>query len=283
MPMKVIRARTAGFCMGVSLALKKLDRAIEREHTQRIVTLGPIIHNPQVLAAYADKNVHCVKELTQVQTGDCVVIRAHGIPRQMEQSLAQKRVHIVDATCPKVKKAQLAIAEATSTGAQLLLFGEADHPEVRGLVSQAPYGYYVFDSMEALEALPLQAGGIYVLASQTTQEKSIFDCIESYLRVRYPQMPVLSTICDATCERQREAVDIAAQVQAMVVVGGRESGNTRRLVDVVKAQNIPTFHVEVVEELTSKKFTEFSSVGLTAGASTPKSLIDAVHAFLLAC
>lgn len=281
--MNVIRARTAGFCMGVSLALKKLDKALAQEHTRRIVTLGPIIHNPQVLADYAAKNVECLQGLEGVQAGDCVVIRAHGIPRQVEQRLAEADVCVVDATCPKVKSAQLAIAEATSNGAQLLLFGEEDHPEVRGLVSQAPNGYHVFDSMEALQALPLQACGQYVLASQTTQEKSIFDCIEATLREQYPHMPVLATICNATCQRQKEAVDIAGQVQVMVVVGGRDSGNTRRLVDVVKAQNIPTFHVEVVEELDSKKFVNFSSVGLTAGASTPKSLIDAVHDFLLDC
>lgn len=281
--MNVIRARTAGFCMGVSLALKKLDKAIEREHQRRIVTLGPIIHNPQVLEAYAAKNVFCVKGLEDIQKGDCVVIRAHGIPLQIQQLLDKTDVYVVDATCPKVKKAQLAIAEATANGAQLLLFGEEDHPEVRGLVSQAPYGYHVFDSMAALEMLPLQPKGKYVLASQTTQEKSIFDTIETHLQARYPHMPVLSTICDATCERQTEAVNIAGQVQAMVVVGGRDSGNTRRLVDVVKAQSIPTFHVEVAEELDAKKITEFSSIGLTAGASTPKSLIDAVHNFLLDC
>lgn len=281
--MNVIRARTAGFCMGVSLALKKLDKAIEKEHKRRIVTLGPIIHNPQVLEAYAAQNVFCVQGLADILPGDCVIIRAHGIPLQMQQALAQNQLCVVDATCPKVKKAQLAIAEATAHGAQLLLFGEEDHPEVRGLVSQAPYGYHVFDSMAALEALPLHPHGKYVLASQTTQEKSIFDCIEAYLQAHYPHMPVLATICDATCQRQSEAVDIAGQVQAMVIVGGRESGNTRRLVDVVKAQHIPTFHVEVASELEPKKIAEFSSIGLTAGASTPKSLIDAVYDFLRDC
>lgn len=278
--MEVKRARTAGFCMGVSLALKRLDKALEDAKGCRIVTLGPIIHNPQVLQDYASRGVVCLKSPDEVQEGDCVVIRAHGIPVQVQEQLQAVSTNIVDATCPKVKKAQLAIAEATSNGAVLLLFGEEDHPEVRGLVSQAPYGYYVFDSVACLEALPLLPQGSYVLASQTTQEKTIFDSIESHLRQQYPEMPVLYTICHATRERQDEAVRIAKQVQAMVVVGGRESGNTRRLADVVSAQNIPTYHVEVVEELNADKFTEISSVGLTAGASTPKSLIDAVHVFL---
>lgn len=281
--MDIKLARTAGFCMGVSLALKRLDKALEDVGDCRIVTLGPIIHNPQVLQDYAHKGVVCLNSPDQVQAGDCVVIRAHGIPVQVQRHLCSVSSNIVDATCPKVKKAQLAIAEATQKGARLLLFGEEDHPEVRGLVSQAPYGYHVFDSIDALQALPLEPQGKYVLASQTTQEKTIFDSIEARLRKEYPDMPVLYTICDATCERQKEAVDIAQQVQAMVVVGGRDSGNTRRLADVVKAQNIPTYHVEVVEELDAKNFAEISSVGLTAGASTPKSLIDAVHAFLHAC
>lgn len=291
--MKVLRARTAGFCMGVSLALKKLDKALEKEncsepglasrHSRRIVTLGPIIHNPQVLQEYAEKGVVCVPHTDGILPGDRVIIRAHGIPCQVEDVLTQIGVCVEDATCPKVKKAQLAIAEATREGAKLLLFGEADHPEVQGLVSRAPHGYYVFDSLAALEALPLQTDGHYVLASQTTQEKAIFDLVEERLKKSFTTLPVLATICDATCERQTEAVNIASQVQAMVVVGGRESGNTRRLVDVVRAKNIPTFHVEIVEELFVDNFKEISSVGLTAGASTPKSLIDAVHNFLKKC
>lgn len=279
--MKVIRAKTAGFCMGVGLALQKLDKALETHHGRRILTLGPIIHNPQVLADYARRGVLCVQDPEAARPGDCVLIRAHGIPRQTQDVLIAGGALVVDATCPKVKKAQMAIDTATrENAARLLLFGEANHPEVRGLISYAAHGAHVFGSLEELRALPLEPGGRYVLASQTTQDRRIFDAVERHLRERYPNIPVLATICDATRQRQAETRDIASHVDAMVIVGGRESGNTRRLADVAAAGGIPTFHVETAEELRPRMPAAYAVVGLTAGASTPKHLIDAVQRLL---
>ncbi len=279
--MKVIRAKTAGFCMGVSLALQKLDKALEKYRDRRILTLGPIIHNPQVLADYAERGVLCVRDASAALPGDCVIIRAHGIPRQTQDVLVAGGALVVDATCPKVKKAQLAIDAATQKNrARLLLFGEENHPEVRGLISYAACGAHVFGSLEELRSLPPEAHGRYVLASQTTQDRHIFDAVERYLRGLYPDIPVLSTICDATRQRQEETMDIASHVDAMIIVGGRESGNTRRLADVAAARGIPTFHVETARELTPEAFAGHAVVGLTAGASTPKNLIDAVQHLL---
>ncbi|MBQ9406452.1 MAG: 4-hydroxy-3-methylbut-2-enyl diphosphate reductase [Desulfovibrio sp.] len=279
--MEVYRAKTAGFCMGVSLALQKLDAALLEKGSSRICTLGPIIHNPQVLRDYEEKGVACLDENAQLHAKDVVVIRAHGISRSMEEEIRRHGAHIVDATCPKVKKAQLAIAKATLAGATLLLFGEAEHPEVRGLVSYAQGTTHVFASREELEALPLQPQKPYVLASQTTQDQNLFDAFESRLHTKIAQLTVLSTICDATCKRQEEARDIASKVDIMVVIGGRQSGNTRRLADIAALSGIETHHVECVQELEAKKFFQKRCAGLTAGASTPKKLIDAAHAWLL--
>lgn len=278
--MNVVRARTAGFCMGVGLALKKLDRVLEQYQGRRIVTLGPIIHNPQVLAKYAARGVLVVDDPQEVRAGDCVLIRAHGIPRQMQDLLTEQDALVVDATCPKVRKAQLAIAAATEERqAHLLLFGEADHPEVRGLVSYATNGAQVFGSLEELHRLQLDHGTCYVLASQTTQARHAFDAIEACLRRNFPDIPVLSTICDATYERQEEVLRIAGMVDAMIVVGGRASGNTRRLADLAAA-HVPTIHVEIPEELDVSRLPPCARVGLTAGASTPACLIDAVQKML---
>ncbi|MDD6180725.1 MAG: 4-hydroxy-3-methylbut-2-enyl diphosphate reductase [Desulfovibrionaceae bacterium] len=278
--MDVIRARTAGFCMGVGLALQKLERAIS-EHTRlRIATLGPIIHNPQVLRAYEARGVRCLSSLEGVGKEDCIVIRAHGIPRDAEDALRATGACIVDATCPKVKKAQLAIAKATRSGAELLLFGEANHPEVRGLVSYAMHGARVFGSLEELRALALEPAASYVLASQTTQERSIFDEVERHVLGLCPGTPVLSTICDATRDRQAEARSLASRVDVMVIVGGRESGNTRRLADVAAAGGVPTWHVETCDELRAEDFRGRRIAGLTAGASTPRELIDAAADWL---
>ncbi len=229
--MQVIRAKTAGFCMGVALALKKLDEAINTklEQAKRICTYGPIIHNPQVLEAYAKQGVVCVADINEITAGDYVVIRAHGITKKEEETLKKSGAMLVDATCPKVKKAQLAIADATKHGATLLLFGEADHPEVRGLMSYAQNSASVFNSLEDLHNLELAPQSAYVLASQTTQDKQYFAQIEEYLCKELGSFPVLSTICDATSQRQAEITKIATQVEGVVVVGGKDSGNPPRL------------------------------------------------------
>ena len=276
--MNVIRAKTAGFCMGVSLALQKLDSILHRQ--SRICTLGPIIHNPQVLAAYEKQGVFCVRKPSELTGDDHVVIRAHGIPRREEARTRASGATVVDATCPRVKKAQTAIARATRRGATLLLFGEAEHPEVQGLVSYAHGQALVFSSPAELKKFCLAENRPYVLASQTTQDKETFRQLERMLRERFPELTVLSTICDATRRRQEEARDIATMVDVMVVVGGRLSGNTRRLADVAALSGIETILVESADELDRKNFLQKTRAGLTAGASTPKSLIDAAEAWL---
>ena len=278
--MKVLRANTAGFCMGVSLALKRLDRALE-EHQESIATLGPIIHNPQVLAEYENRGVGRIRGASEAKRGGCVVIRAHGVAKAEEALLIERGVWLVDATCPRVKAAQLAIDRATRQGQCLLLFGEEDHPEVQGLLSYACAEYHVFASVDACKELPLEPTGLYVLAAQTTQDIRQFIATQVYLKQCLGRcIPALHTICDATEKRQNEALEIATRVECMVVVGGRESGNTRRLAEIAASTGIPALHVESEKELQSAFFREKSSVGLTAGASTPKSLIDAVEIFL---
>lgn len=276
--MIVKRAATAGFCMGVSLALKKLENAIKTKNSGRICTLGPIIHNPQALAEFEAAGVVCLDMPEQAQAGDLVLIRAHGVPRDVEENLKGVCMHVEDATCPKVKKAQIAIARATAKGVPLLLFGEADHPEVAGLVSYAAGEAHVFDSQAALERLELPASA--VLASQTTQDRETFEAVAEILSARLPRLKVLSTICDATRQRQQEALRLASEVEVMVVVGGRQSGNTRRLASLARGAGIKTFHVETADELEAEWFAGRTVAGLTAGASTPVALIDACEAWL---
>ena len=278
--MRVLRADTAGFCMGVSLALKRLDRAL-KERRKPIATLGPIIHNPQVLAEYAHKGVRRITGAGEAGRGECVVVRAHGIPKAEETLLLERGALLVDATCPKVKAARLAIDRATRQGQRLLLFGEAEHPEVRGLLSYANAQRFVFASLDECKALPLEPAESYVLAAQTTQNIRQFAAIREYLEQRLDRsLPALHTICGATEKRRNEALEIAAKVDCMVVVGGRESGNTRRLAQLAAGTGIPALHVENEKELDAAFFRTKFFAGLTAGASTPKRLIDAVEFFL---
>lgn len=276
--MRVIRAKTAGFCMGVSLALNKLDQTLNSTlPPQPLVMLGPIIHNPQVLDDYAARDVNSIERIEDVPAGGTAIIRAHGLPVRDEERLRTMGVTIVDATCPKVKKAQLAIAKATANGTPLLLFGEHEHPEVRGLVSYAGGPCQVF--AEPQEVLETPFTGPLVLAAQTTQDSTAFKNLARQLRARLPNLTVLSTICNATSCRQEEAIGIARKVDMMIVVGGRQSGNTRRLAHVAEAIGTPTRHIETLAELGCLP-KDVSSVGLTAGASTPRGLIDEVQRFL---
>ncbi|MGE4538796.1 MAG: 4-hydroxy-3-methylbut-2-enyl diphosphate reductase [Desulfovibrio sp.] len=286
--MKLLRAETAGFCMGVDLALKKLAALIvppggsqETGPGTVLLTFGPIIHNPQVLAEYAAKGVRVVNDPADIPAGATVVIRAHGIPEPVRQKIMARGARLVDATCPKVKKAQTLISAQANLGKELLLFGEADHPEVKGLLSYATAGARVFGSLEELESLDLAEGPTYFLAAQTTQDEMEFLRIRDFLKDRFgPGLTVLSTICNATMNRQQEAMDLAATVDFMVVVGGRESGNTRRLAQVARTAGTPCVHVETAEELSPDMVAGKRIIGLTAGASTPKKIIDSVQQVL---
>lgn len=282
--MNVIRASHAGFCMGVALALHKLDTIVSSRPGQRVATLGEIIHNPQVLEDYARRGVRCLRSVSEAEADMSVLIRAHGIPRNVEEELRKRCARVEDATCPRVKNAQLAIAEATASGRELLLYGEAEHPEVRGLISYAAGASHIFSSLAELEQLlnreVLEARPM-VLAAQTTQDRLIFDEMHRRLASRFgASLVMLDTICDATRERQEEAGEVAARVQAMVVAGGKSSGNTKRLAELARMRGVPTVLVETADELHAEDFSGVRTVGLTAGASTPRYIIDEVERWL---
>ncbi len=279
---EIIRASKAGFCMGVDLALRKLDQVLDTKAKEEVIcTLGPIIHNPQVLSEYAARGVLQVERLEDVPLGSKVVIRAHGVPQDVQAELQARGMDIVDATCPKVKKAQLLIAEQTGNGRCLLLLGERHHPEVDGLLSYAGQSPIVFERLEELCQVKLDPDAPYFVAAQTTQSRSEFNAVVDHVRGRLGKdVPVFDTICDTTRERQEEALDIARQVDVVVVVGGYNSGNTRRLVQVVQAQDVESIHVEREDELPLDRLRCATRIGLTAGASTPKERIDRVQAAL---
>jgi len=272
--MKLIIAETAGFCMGVDMALNKLDKAVETPpQCGRIYTLGPIIHNPQVLSRYKQLGVSQADGTAELDPSDVVVIRAHGIPRQVQERFEGKGVTLVDATCPKVKKAQILIHKQAEQCKHLLLFGERDHPEVQGLISYAPE-YSVFESLEELLEKPIAPEKTYFLAAQTTQDRASFEAIRDYLLEHVdPEMVILDTICTATKDRQDEVRVLSRKVQAMVIVGGKNSGNTRRLAQIAQEEGVWAIHVETADELPLEELAAYELIGLTAGASTPSWII----------
>jgi len=279
--MKVYRAKNAGFCTGVNSALCKLNSLVqERSATKQIYTLGPIIHNPQVLNRFAEKGVVTALEPKDVPPEAAVVIRSHGITQEMRDDLMGHGVEIVDATCQKVAIACEQVLQQTQEGRTLLLYGDASHPEVKCLVSYAAHGALVFGSQQECERLLLDPTISYCLAAQTTQDKECYQQIIQHLKSRQLDMTVLETICDATKLRQDEAIGIAEQVEYVVVVCGYESSNTKRLAQVVRAQGCKALHVETVAELPLEELRHYAKVGLTAGASTPGDVIDSFEQVL---
>lgn len=280
--MEFIRAKSAGFCMGVSLALKKLDGVLAKEDVSgKIYILGSIIHNPQVVAEYAQKGVITANHPENIPSGSTVVIRAHGITKQVQFSLSQRGINVIDATCPKVKDACLLIEKNTKDGRVLLLFGEQSHPEVKCLLSYTDGKTVVFDTLEECQKCDLDPQLKYCLAAQTTQDRHIFDSISSELSKRKGlDLLVLNTICNATMMRQAEATKIADKSDFVIVAGGYNSSNTKRLAQVIESSGIGALHIETAAELPLDKLRQFNKIGLTAGASTPKKIVDEIQSTL---
>uniref|UniRef100_A0A7C3ZCW5 4-hydroxy-3-methylbut-2-enyl diphosphate reductase n=1 Tax=Desulfobacca acetoxidans TaxID=60893 RepID=A0A7C3ZCW5_9BACT len=270
--MKVVLAKTSGFCMGVKNAMEMVLRAIHENHAN-IYTYGPLIHNPQVMDLLKERGIRVLKE-GELPGQGLVVIRAHGIPPQERQALEAAGARIIDATCVRVARVQAIIRRFANKGYATVIVGDADHPEVRGLMGHTQGRGFVVSTLEEVAALP-ELDQVIVVA-QTTQSEEHFKKLVAAITDRFPRAEIRNTICDATASRQGEIQELARQVEALVVVGGRNSGNTQRLVEISRATGLPTFHVETEQELDLRALSRFQTVGVTAGASTPHWLISNV-------
>jgi 4-hydroxy-3-methylbut-2-enyl diphosphate reductase len=272
--MRVKVARTAGFCMGVRRAMDlALAAARERQPEEVIHTYGPLIHNNQVLRMLEERGVICLKRLDDTQGGR-LLIRAHGIPPHELKAIKSKGFEVINATCPKVARVQGIIKKHAMDGYHVVIVGDESHAEVVGLQGFAEGRARVLSTPAEVDRLP-EMDKVLVVA-QTTQDEQAFLEVVDRLRQRFPQAQVHNTICDSTHRRQEEVRALCREVEAMVVVGGKESANTRRLAEIAAGTGIPTFHIETEEELAREKLGSFSLIGVTAGASTPNWLIRRV-------
>jgi len=259
--------------MGVRRAVEMVLDAANKQQGP-IYTYGPLIHNPQVLEILAEKGVTILHDIPGSQYGS-VVTRAHGVPPQAKQSLVDAGFTIIDATCPRVTKVQTIISKYTRQGYAVIIMGDKDHPEVVGLLGYAKGAGYVISSPDDLDKLPSLEHAIVV--AQTTQDGRLFDAIAATIAERFSHFKVFHTICDSTLKRQAEVREMARSVDAVVVVGGRDSGNTRRLAQIVEQEGVPVFHIENETELKYEAVEPLNSVGITAGASTPNWVIKKVY------
>jgi len=268
--LRIIRAEKAGFCFGVKRAMDLAERAIISDST---ASLGPLIHNQQVVDYLKQKGIEVTNSLEELKTGQQLVIRSHGVPPNIYREAEKKGIKIVDATCPYVQKAQ-GLAAKSSKESRIIVIGDKNHPEVIGLLGWAGDNSQAIETIDEARNLPFYPS-IAVLA-QTTLPMNIFTDITEELRVHTDILLVHNTICRATEERQASAHKLSEKVDVMVVVGGRTSSNTRKLRDIC-CKKTKTYLIETVDELQEIWFRKAKNVGLTAGASTPDWIIEEVY------
>ncbi len=263
--MKITVAKTAGFCMGVRRAVE-LALDAPSKYPKPIYTYGPLIHNPQVLALFEEKGVKILHEIPEKGIGT-VLVRAHGIPPGTREGLKKAGFKVINATCPRVVKVQSIIKRHARKGYNVIIVGDEDHPEVVGLLGYAGNRGQVIPSLDALKATAPYDQAIIV--AQTTQNLREYNQIKAWADTNRPHYKIYHTICDSTEKRQAEVRRIASEADAVVVVGGKESGNTRRLAAIVNAVGKKAYHVETEEELDIQTLSRAQHVAITAGASTP--------------
>ena len=271
--MQVKIAKTAGFCMGVRRAMDiVLDTASKVSKGKAVYTDGPLIHNPQVLEFLEKKGIGVLNETTDTKDTN-VVIRAHGIKPTRKDKFESAGAKICDATCPNVKSVQSTINKYASQGYSTVIVGDKGHAEVDGLLGYTENNGYVVENVNDIPKLP--AMDKVCVVSQTTQSREVFDQVTEILKRKYKECKIFATICSSTSKRQKDVIELSKEVDAMVVVGGRGSANTKRLAEI-SGTTIPTFLVETEDELDMENLRKFSIVGVTAGASTPNWMINRV-------
>ena len=277
MQVKITLAKTAGFCFGVNRAVNMLYDLVDKG--EKICTLGPIIHNPQVINDLASKGVGIVDDISTVSTDVKVVIRTHGVEKSALDFCKENSVNYIDATCPFVKKIHKIVADNSTDSLPVLIAGDSKHPEVIGIRSYCNGECFIFNSAEELETIlknnTFDSANPFIVVSQTTFSiKEWKKCIK-IIKLYYTNAIIFDTICSATEERQAEALLLSKKNDAMIIVGGRTSSNTAKL-KAVCVQNCPTYLIETADELLDIALCDVHSIGVTAGASTPDSIIKEV-------
>ena len=278
--MKVTLAKSAGFCFGVKRAVEMVYK--EAETGKKVYTLGPIIHNEQVVQDLEQKGVRVIdtpEELSKAEDAT-VIIRSHGISADVYHQLEDKKVRIVDATCPFVSKIHRIVEKKYQEGSCIVIVGNANHPEVEGINGWCNGAATVIGSVSEAENYSQEpARKLCVVAQTTFNYKKFKDIVDIFSKKSY-DIDVMNTICNATEERQTEAAAIAGDSDAMIVIGGKHSSNTRKLYEICKNVCPDTHFIQTLDDLDLKQFQSFRSVGITAGASTPNTIIKEVQSYV---
>jgi len=269
--MEVVLAEKAGFCFGVKRAI---NTAFEAASKGNVYCLGPLIHNPQEVERLRQAGVRTVEDLSSLHPGDHIIIRSHGVPPQVLALASSKGLTVIDLTCPFVGKAQRDAESLYKEGYQVIVVGENEHPEVQSILGYAGDNALVLETAADIAGRELRPR--LGVVAQTTQSYSNFSEIVLALLNLSKEIKIFNTICNSTKERQDSARVLAGQVDVMLVVGGRNSANTGRLVSVCSQAGKPTYHIEVADEIRPEWLEGVARVGVTAGASTPDWVLENV-------
>jgi len=268
--MDVIVADNAGFCFGVKRAIKMANDTMDGAG-MRVKSLGSLIHNPQVVNSFRERGLEVVGDLDSVDPEDTVIIRSHGVGPELKQDAAQRGLKVVDTTCPFVTKAQQYAAKLITDGYKVVMIGDKDHPEVIGVVAHTQNRAIVINTVSEAETLKFipRMGVVF----QTTHSIGHVQSIVGALLKRGKEVRVFNTLCGATTSMQKTAIELSSEVEAMVIVGGRQSANTAQLAEVCRKVNPRVLQIESADEIHEDWFQGLSRVGVSAGASTPDEVI----------
>lgn len=275
--MEVTLAKSAGFCFGVKRAVDTVYKEIEKNNP--VYTYGPIIHNDEVVKDLEKKGVKVIKNLEEIDDipKGTIIIRSHGVSKKEYDTILEKGFQIVDATCPFVKKIHNSVLKESKNGKEIVIIGNANHPEVQGIKGWSEGNCTVIETEE--EALKYSISNnkkVCIVAQTTFNYKKFKDLVEIISKKGYDIL-ALNTICNATEERQTEARKLAKVSDAMIVIGGKQSSNTQKLVEICKSECDDTYYIQTLVDLDLEKLKSFRSVGITAGASTPNNIIKEVQ------
>ena len=276
--MKVIKAKTAGFCFGVKRAVDTVYEQVDA-CSSLIYTYGPIIHNEEVVRDMESKGVVVLRseeELDALEKGT-VIIRSHGVGKWIYDKLEARNIRIVDATCPFVKKIHNIVRKASAEGAHIVIIGNPDHPEVQGIRGWAGEKVTVVQDKESAEGVDFGKKEKICVVSQTTFNYNKFKDLVEIIKKKSYDVSVLNTICNATKERQTEAESIAGSVDAMIVIGDKHSSNTQKLFEICRKACNNTYYIQTLDDLNLNQLGSVETVGITAGASTPNNIIEEVQ------
>ena len=280
--MQIIKSEVMGFCFGVRRAVEAAEEALKK-YGKGVYSLGPLIHNENALKELKEKGLLIAdeKEISTIKDGSVVIIRAHGVAPDLIEILKNKKCTVIDATCPRVKANQKMVSRYTSAEDYIILTGDKNHGEVIGLAGYAKSNFIQIQNYDEAEKvqLPSNLKGQIVLLSQTTYNPLEFSKIESLLKSRYPQIKVQNTICPATEERQNALLDLCSKVDALIVIGGKNSANTKRLYQTAKENCKFALHIQDESEIPDE-IRKYEKIGITAGASTPDKIISLVETAL---